>query len=460
MLSGIIRLFLFAGDILVNSSLVEYNQDNGVNITYDGGWRMFNRSSFSFNYGNGINITFNETSVDNRTRYTRQQRTHVSWSNFTLNDGYGVRVGNYCRAGEAFVNNSIFVGNSKSAVEFESCFHQVPNQNATNFTVGYNVFISNRDYAIKIAPLLNAVGIIANNTFRNHSRYVVLLDNANDFVMNEYFLTMKVDYNVITNIFEDNSGFYVASFRLTQGSPVQKMIVNYNRFLGNTIEGSCPTLNQRTMAYAVVLLSSNNVNFSRNHLENPASKYEIATQLLDMSVTLHATMQWWGMVDYTHIIMRIFDQFNRYNLALIKYHPALTSDWLYTPVLSDRSIEIQVQFMRGANLGGRLYTELHTTPGMTYSVDRDLSVMDLGRLYVTGGTILEFENALGMLVNGYVSFQGSVDRPIVLRLKNETTWVNNSLVRLVDGPNLMEGRLEVRPTELDDWGTICNIVSR
>jgi len=77
----------------VNASTVEYNQDNGVNITYDGGWRMFNRSSFSYNFGNGVNMTFNETSVDNRTRYTRHQRTEVSWSKFLFNEGHGVHVG-------------------------------------------------------------------------------------------------------------------------------------------------------------------------------------------------------------------------------------------------------------------------------------------------------------------------------------------------------------------------------
>ena len=57
------------GDILVNASTVNFNQDNGVNITYDGGWRMFNHSSFSYNFGSGVNMTFNETSIDNRTRY-------------------------------------------------------------------------------------------------------------------------------------------------------------------------------------------------------------------------------------------------------------------------------------------------------------------------------------------------------------------------------------------------------
>lgn len=235
--------------------------------------------------------------------------------------------------------------------------------------------------------------------------------------------------------------------------------VIYNIFRENVIEGAFPTLNERTRAYAVVILSSGNINFSRNHLENSASRFELATHLLDMSVQLQAQKQWWGTTDYTVIVQKIFDQFNRYNLARILYHPALSFEWLYTPVLTDRNTEIEIAFIRGNALGGRLATDLRTTPGMTYYVDRDISILGLGKLTVTAGTTLEFQNALGMLVEGYVDFQGSQQQPIILKLKNESTWVNSSRIQLVAGPDLHEGRLEVRPTEYDEWGTICNVVS-
>jgi len=151
---------------------------------------------------------------------------------------------------------------------------------------------------------------------------------------------------------------------------------------------------------------------------------------------------------------------SRYNLAKIQYHPALQFSWLYTSVLTDRSIELEVSFIRGGYLGGRLAEQLHTQPGKTYIVDRDASVMGLGgELTVEPGTTLEFSNALGMLIQGYVHFKGTQQNPVILRLQNETTWINNTRVRLVGGPSLLEGRLEVRPTENDEWGTICRDVS-
>ena len=44
-----LRIYGGASDVHVNASYVDYNNDNGVNITHDGGWRIFNKSSFSYN---------------------------------------------------------------------------------------------------------------------------------------------------------------------------------------------------------------------------------------------------------------------------------------------------------------------------------------------------------------------------------------------------------------------------
>jgi len=265
---------------------------------------------------------------------------------------------------------------------------------------------------------------------------------------------------VEANHFYDNSGLYVAGLRLTQGSQRQRLDFRYNVLRRNAVVGASPTLNERTRAYAVLVVSSSNVVVERNWLENwPDSRYEVATYLRDMSVTLSATKQWWGTTDYWRIVARIFDQFNRYDLARVVYHPALSHDWLYTPVLTDRQIAIEVEFSRGDRLGGRLAEDFRTVPGATYRVDRDISVLGWGRLYLSPGTTLEFSNALGLLVEGFVEMQGTADRPVVLKLMNESTWINRTTIRLVDGPSVLEGRLEVRPTENDTWGTICSKVS-
>lgn len=65
-----------------------------------------------------------------------------------------------------------------------------------------------------------------------------------------------------------------------------------------------------------------------------------------------------------------------------------------------------MEFSRGHLLGGRLAKDFRTTPGATYRVDRDISVLGWGRLYLAAGTTLEFSNALGLLVEGFVEMEG------------------------------------------------------
>ena len=451
------------GDVHVNASNIGYNQDNGVNITYGGGWRIVNMTNINSNFGNGLNVTINETRVDNKTRYARHQRTEVSRSDFILNDGIGVRVGNFCESSQIAINDSSFVQNNKAGVELESCFKIVPAANRTNFTVAYNTFDGNYGHAIRIVPLVNAIGIISNNTFVNHPRHALLLDNTDDFLMSRHFTLLPVDYYVHGNQFYHNRGFYVANIRLTEKSTQQKLYFQFNVLTDNTIEGGFPTLNARTKANAVVIVSSTNVNFSRNHLQNPDSKFEVASQLNDPSAVVEASMQYWGQLEYGYIITRIFDHYSRFSVARIDYHPVLRTDWLYAPSSSFTWDQIpeEIEFERNHFLGGRLSYRLELDQDREYIVDRDINVLPEGELVVQAGTQLRFQNAVGMFVQGRLQTtqQSSAGARSVFSLLNETTSVNSSSVRLEGGPSELEGRLEVRPDKNAEWGTVCDVVS-
>ncbi len=362
------------------------------------------------------------------------------------------------------VNDSTFIENKRDGLEFESCFKQIPDGNMTNMTAGWNLFAGNRGHGIRIEPLINAVGRIGNNTFRDHPRHALLLDNGDDFLRIREFYTLKVDYEVTSNRFVNNEGHYVAKLRLTQGTSVQKMIFKHNTLKDNRIEGMFPSLNPRLRVHAVIIVSSNNVNVSRNYLVNPNSNYELATHLLDRSSIIEATRNWWDTLDYHKIITKIFDQFNRYNLALLQYHPVLKyEDELYgsnEDYVTNRVRPEEVKFDRGNVLGGRLAIPFTTDYREThYYVDRDLTILPEGRLTILPGTTLEFPNGIGMLVHGRLDADANEREPIFMKLKNETTMTNSSFVRLVDGDSEMEGRLEVRPNDEEEWGTVCNRVS-
>ena len=405
-------------------------------------------------------MTFNETKVDNKSRVAKHQKTEVFRATIVDNDGWGVRVGNYCKKGSAVINDTKFAYNRRDAIELESCYKVISDGNMTNFTVGYNTFEGNYGHGVKIKPMINVVGRIGNNTFMGHPRHALLIDNGEDFLENRYYSNLKVDYEVTSNIFEENYGYYVAHLRLSQGSNKQKMVFKYNRFQKNLIQGSFPSLNERSRAYAVVILSSSNIDFTRNYLVNPDSRYELATHLMDR-IIIQATPQWWGTLDYNLIIERIFDRFNRYNLAEIKYHPVLRTDDLYWPEVTDEERPKEVDFNRGDKLGGRLAYHFTTNPSISYTVDRDIAILPEGRLTVTPGTTLQFENSLGMLVEGVLdaSAFATASNPVTFHMANMTEVVNHTRVRLVDGADDYSGRLEVLPVGEEEWGTVCSEVS-
>ena len=61
-------------------------------------------------------------------------------------------------------------------------------------------------------------------------------------------------------------------------------------------------------------------------------------------------------------------------------------------------------------------------------------------------------------MQGTVRAEGKVHNRVLFQLRNETTYHNHSLLRLGSEEGAMEGRLEIRPTEEDEWGTVCSKV--
>lgn len=61
-------------------------------------------------------------------------------------------------------------------------------------------------------------------------------------------------------------------------------------------------------------------------------------------------------------------------------------------------------------------------------------------------------------MEGYVKFDGNENEQIEMYLADEETLVNHTSVRLADGADEFEGRLEVRPEGEDEWGTVCGKV--
>ncbi|GFO27981.1 class a scavenger receptor srcr domain with c-type lectin domain [Plakobranchus ocellatus] len=463
-----VKVYRGAGQIVINGTRIEGNQDAGVNITYSGGFQLINGTELIGNHGYGMITEYLRL---NRTRQESQHLLEIVRSKFEYNEFIGLRVGNYCHGGQVTINQSHFNFGLDEAIEYLSC-NVSTNGRSTRLDLLFNYFNNNQRHAILLKPILNTEGSISHNEFTNHTLGAFRIDNGYDLLLGRWYREFPVKLNIEENTFKNNSGRYVVNFRLTQYSSLQRLSAMYNFFEENEIsEAFQPYLKPRSRASAVVVLSSSNVHFRRNRLHNPLSVRELATHLVDPSIVIDAKENYWGFAinsqqDYEAVFNAIFDQNNRYNLAQLEYHPALrTLDLRASDNMLANSIpQYQWTFNRGEFLGGGL---LHQSVyivgrGKTYFVDRDIYIYPNKTLLLELGATLKFAPSVGMVVHGLLRADGSSsagNKPITFTLDDREEWLplanRTASIRLQDGDTELEGRLEV---DMGDgvWGTVCS----
>ena len=396
-----LRIYQGAAEIAINNTRIERNAQCGVNITYSGGYQLFNLTTVAENFGYGV-IT--EYLLVNKTRLEHIQKIEVVHSVFMLNEWTAFRIGNYCDGGQYLFNLSYFAHNQHEAIEYLSCNISTPKM--TNFSMAFNDFVGNRRHAVLISPVVNTIGIFTNNTFEDHTVGVIRINNGYDFIENRWYKDHPVDYRIIGNTFRNNSGRYVVNVRLSQPGPKHIMWLKFNKFEENRIISAFPYLNARSRADAVVVVSSGNIEVQRNYLYNPFSDIEIATHLIDPSVVILANYNWWKTELHAEVYGRIFDHKNRFNLAELKYHPVLKNNWLYGDFDTSLEPEYRWDFDRGALIGGVL-DGYFKTEAKRYSVDRDIIVLKDSFLEIVPGTTLEFDSSIGMVIHGRLKADGA-----------------------------------------------------
>ncbi|KAK0410181.1 hypothetical protein QR680_004996 [Steinernema hermaphroditum] len=456
-----------AADIWVNDTSIVENWGDGMNISYSGGSININGTILRRNRWRGFAFHHNASSPFLPLRYEivfkGRPSNNIFYKRTIIADNLwgGVLVGNFCVPAthpiepKILINWVEFVSNHyHPSFEFFSCQRDSQPSTVVDFTG--NRVDGGSGMGFRIEPAVNTMTLVSSNQFLNNNNTALLIRNAK----HPQLVHLPADVTISKNSFKFNSGQYIISIGLNEDAAKQKLVFNQqNEVRENTIFKPFPHLKPRSTPYAAMVVSSSNVVIHRNCFKNPRADYEIATELGEHAKWIDARENSWGHQFPDNFMHRIFDQFNRYSLSTIEVNP-------FAAVCNQRNPHITStqqyyrQFRRESQpyvLGGTIF-ENHDLDTGKYTVTDDLHIVPGAKLTVGPGTILEFYNGVGMLVQGELiraDFRDSPDPVIFTSKPFVLPHIEN--IRLMDenyNEEVTAGRLEVL---IDgQWGTICN----
>lgn len=308
--------------------------------------------------------------------------------------------------------------------------------------------------AIKIRPAGLMSASIGNNSFSHHKKGVIWIQNM-EYPFHDEWDPIPAYIDISENTFSVNAGPFVVLFGLSETSHKQTGILRYNYFKDNTIIPATSHI-RRHQSEGVVIVGSSNVMVHLNSFDNARSPIWLSTHSRNPGKTINATGNWWGTTNEGVIYDRIFGGKDRYDLSRILFRPYLARPDLVDPEYIAPPPEYRKPFIRGNMLGG-LYGDRIGSISGEYNVESDLILQPNSILTIRAGSRLLFDAGVGILSQGKIVVEGNKEAPVIFEMKLHTKpneFLNDSDVRLVNGPNKFEGRLEIFVN--GEWGTVCN----
>lgn len=167
----------------------------------------------------------------------------------------------------------------------------------TILNITWNRFLNNKRVGLRLNPIQNILGDIANNSFIGHENGALLIvGNQSNWIEDVYLrnVTLRILFNNFTNNLGKN---FIVSLDLNELSPYQTILFMYNRLINNNITSKTSLfLNSRSRTPGILTIGSSHIRITRNIFNNNHSQYDIVSQLTNSSATIKADMNFFANI--------------------------------------------------------------------------------------------------------------------------------------------------------------------
>lgn len=320
------------------------------------------------------------------------------------------------------IQDTTVEGNRNGGMDISLPYVWQYNENFTHSVyLGNDTWSRNLHFGIEIKGHYAVVNITGNQFLENECHTGLIAFKGME-------KKLKIDHNRIIG----NNGKFMVEFRADSLSDILgevPTIFAYNEITGNRYEPTSVN-NQRsgyriqTRIHRVYYANPTcvigfggvqKVRIFRNIISGNSLNYDLVAGIKSARLNnfLDATENWWGSIDPSFILSRIFDFDDWNNHAEVLFRPYLLEaafDGSSSVVFAERrSTDL-------SNLGGRIFEDLVISRQDTpYIVNADITIMPDVHVQINQGVEMEFATNVGILVLGTLTARGFADGEIVMR---------------------------------------------
>ncbi|XP_033126263.1 protein bark beetle-like, partial [Anneissia japonica] len=391
-------------NMFINASSAKGNKMNGM-ISGKYTYLTLQNSVFDSNLENGLFINENRF-ID----YSYSYNLHLDNNSFSYNGGSGVFRTEHHQYVNVYIHKNFIRYNQNGAIDFGAIFSR-------------------------------GIKVVKNDISLNVAYYLIHIDVT--------YSSVGEAMTIVSNVFLNNSCerlLFLGTSASSQNIIVEENVMKNNQPRWRFLNLFWPS--------SVIFLLSSSVSMKNNTFDNPNFMYEVAVPGRDKlsTVTINASLSWWGSTNCSFINTRILDRKTGASYPIVEISPYRVG-YNFSDLVNQSCIQLGFRSDPGSTIGGSITGNVTlSSVDNPYRVVNDIVIQPEGTLILQAGVNLLFDFYTGILVHGTLIAEGNITDVIRMEPFNSSKETIE-LIRLSGGSHPWEGILEV--SRDGQWGSVC-----